>query len=114
VTTCPPNTETSASRPWSGRAIGLIELVDLDAAISITDELSASLERLSGEPIRLGGLSLNCADHVWLSPALAPTLGTFREVLVGYFARMHHEPRLARERAEGVVELLREHLEVSA
>jgi hypothetical protein len=45
---------------------------------------------------------------------LAPTLGTFLEVLVDYFARMHHEPRLARERAEGVVELLRAHLEVSA
>ena len=95
-----------------GRAIGLIELVDLDAAISITDELSAILEPLSGEPIRLGGLKLNCSDHVVLFPVLAGTLGEFAEKLVDYFSRQHHEPRLARERAEGVVELLREHLEV--
>jgi len=90
-------------------AFQALELHDLDESIRIADALAEDLAPLPGEPI-----SLNCANHVWLSPALAPTLGTFLEVLVDYFARMHHEPRLARERAEGVVELLRAHLEVAA
>jgi len=95
-------------------AFRVIEEIDLDESIRIADALAEDLAPLPGEPIRLGGFVLDCANHVWLSPALAPTLGTFLEVLVDYFARMHHEPRLARERAEGVVELLRAHLEVSA
>jgi len=95
-------------------AFRVIEEIDLDESIRIADALAEDLAPLPGEPVRLGGFVLDCANHVWLSPALAPTLGTFLEVLVDYFARMLHEPRLARERAEGVVELLRAHLEVSA
>jgi hypothetical protein len=94
-------------------AFRVIEETDLGESIRIADELAEALAPLPGEPIRLGGFTLNCADHVVLFPVLAPTLGTFLEVLVDYFSRQHHEPRLARERAEGIVELLRRHLEVA-
>jgi hypothetical protein len=95
-------------------AFRVIEELDLDESIRIADALAEDLAPLPGEPIRLGGFVLDCVSHTWLTPALAPTLGSFREVLVDYFARMHHEPRLARERAESVVELLRRHLEVES
>jgi hypothetical protein len=90
-------------------AFRVIEETDLGESIRIADALAEAVAPLPGEPI-----SLNCADHVWLFPVLAPTLGSFLEVLVDYFSRMHHSPALARERAEGVVELLRRHLEVAS
>lgn len=95
-------------------AFQALELHDLDESIRIADALAEDLAPLPGETIQLGGVVLNCADHVALFPALVPTLGTFLEVLVDYFSKQHHEPRLARERAEGVVELLRQFLEVES
>jgi hypothetical protein len=90
------------------QALRTVESVDLSESLKITDELSAAIESLPGEPI-----DLRCSDHVYLFPVLVGTLGEFREKLVDHFSRMHHEPRLARERAEGVVELLRAHLEAA-
>jgi hypothetical protein len=90
------------------QALRTVESVDLGESLKITDRLVEDVDPLPGGP-----LDLNCSDHVVLFPVLAGTLGEFAEKLVDYFSRQH-EPRLARERAEGVIELLREHLEVSA
>jgi hypothetical protein len=100
-------------------AFRVIEQTNLGESIRIADELAEALAPLPGGPIRLTveeppAFVLNCADHVWLSPALAPTLGSFLEVLTDYFVRLHHEAAVARARAEVVVELLRQHLEVAS
>src|SRR5260370_23433264 len=95
-------------------AFRVIEEIDLGESIRIADELAEDLAPLPGEPIRLGGFVLDCANHVWLSPALVPTLGSFLEQVTDYFNRLHHEPEVARARAEAAVELLRLHLEGAA
>ncbi len=82
------------------------EQCDALASVAMT---FAELEGADDAPVTLA-----CANHVWLSPALAPTLGTLLEALVDFFSRQSHTPEIARSRAESVLEVVRLHLEVSA
>ena len=92
-----------------GQALKTVEAVDLNESLRIVDRLIEDVAPLDGPD-----LNLNCSDHIYLFPPLVGTLGELGEKLTDFFVRQCHEPPVARERADAVLEVIRQHLEVNA